>query len=458
MTPRQKLGAARVRTFDYVPYLASHIYTLRERETPGIKTAAVDEDANLYWDAEFVEKHSVEELAYTITHEAVHLIFEHHARAHEIFGEKMTEQERFIANVAADLVIEQTLSNMRKIRPACAVHLGCKVPQLGGMVLDFPENRSMQEYIRLIIEKMKPQGEDGSEDGDEQQGGDMEQPPVTGGDEPKDKGKKKPDPKGQGGSGQDASGQGEEEPGPCSPGSGGSAADGKPRPYEIEPDGAWESYGKQSAAAAIEKYEQSNPGSVPGNILAEVAETLRPQPDPFDVLRSAVCSSVASTVGGRDFSRRRRSRKQPQGEDQPLLHGRMTVQPRAVVIVDTSASMMCKDVYAKAITVISQGLRKLGQVRVYCGDTTLQSNEMVRSCTRFDWKGGGGTDMSKVLMEVDEADKPDAIVLITDAETHWSPDMPRGRVVVAYTGKRGSRWETSIPKKFKVVPLVKKGA
>jgi predicted metal-dependent peptidase len=475
MTPRQLLGQARVRTFEYVPYLASYIYSLREKETPGIGTAAVDAAGNLYWDAKFITECGVDKGAYLVTHEVLHLIYEHHARSREMVPSP-TPQQQFILNIAADLVIEQTLAHMRHLRPEGAVHIGCVVPQLKNMRLDFPENRSLQEYYRLINEKLtdgddSPQEDgNGSQEGDSEDDADANQGDAGGG----SAGADKPD-DGDGGSqgggsagcNDDAAegdanrqgGGGHDDRTDGCPGvpsmqvKGGSCADGVPRKYEAESDGSWETYGQDIAAAAIEKYESEHPGSVPGSIKAAIRARLHPTPNPFDQLRSAVCTSVASPVGGRDFSHRRRSRKQPPGDDQPLLHGRITVQPHAVVIVDTSGSMMNADIQARALSVIAQGLRKLGRVKVYCADTKVQSHASVTTASRFDWHGGGGTDMSTALAEVDKADKPDSIILITDAETHWTGDKPHARVVVAYTGTKGSHWHTAIPSWCRTVPL-----
>lgn len=480
MTPRQLLGQARVRTFEYVPYLASYIYSLKERETPGIGTAAVDDAGNLYWDADFITECGVETGAYIVTHEVLHLIFEHHARSREMVPNP-TPQQQFILNLAADLVIEQTLSSMRHLRPDGCVHLGAVVPQLNNLRLDFPENKSMQEYYRLIVEKMKdqqPQSQgdgndpagtnsesgsngtgdqsagDGASDGDD--GSDTSRGGTGDSDGHGNKGSRADGTSGAAGNGagSPAGGKGKTPP-PCSPGSGGSCADGVPRKYEVESDGSWETYGQDIAAAAVEKYEQDNPGSVPGTIKQAIKARLHPTPDPFAQLRSAVCTSVASPVGGRDFTHRRRSKKQPPGDDQPLLHGRITVQPHAVVIVDTSGSMMQADIQARALSVIGQGLRKLGRVKVYCADTKVQSHATVTNANRFDWHGGGGTDMATALMEVDESDHPDSIILITDAQTHWRSDKPRARVVVAYTGVKGSPWHKAIPSWCRTVPLNK---
>jgi predicted metal-dependent peptidase len=488
MTPRQLLGQARVHTFEYVPYLASYIYSLREQETPGIGTAAVDDAGNLYWDPAFVTQVGKEQTAYLVAHEVLHLIFDHHARSKEIIGQTPSEFQRFVCNVAGDLVIEQTLAMMRHLRPDGAVHLGCPLPQLG-ITLDFPENKSMQEYYRLIMERLKdndeddnqpqPEGDDDEKDGDDQQpdaddgmgdegsgesdSGAGDGPEDGGGDADDDgteaDGSESP---AEDGAGSPSGGKGKEPQKPGAPGTGGSCADGCPRPYEVASDGSWEAYGEGMAAAqaedAIAQYEASTPGKVPGNIKQALKAKLRPEPDPFAQLRSAVCSSVASPVGGRDYSHRRRSRKQPPGDDAPILHGRITVQPHAVVIVDTSASMMTKDIQAKALSVIAQGLRKLGRVKVYCADTQVQSHKLVATTSVFDWHGGGGTDMSTAIEQVEKDDHPDSIVLVTDAETHWHAKKPHARVVLAYTGKKGSAWHQAIPKWARVVPLSQEGA
>ena len=483
MTPRQLLGQARVHTFEYVPYLASYIYSLREQETPGIGTAAVDEAGNLYWDPAFVTEVGKEQTAYLVAHEALHLIFDHLSRAREIIGENAGEFERFVCNVAGDLVIEQTLHMMRHLRPEGAIYLGCEIPAWG-IRLDFPENQSMQMYYRLIMERLKQQqqqqgGNNGSAgnnsqssdssssgSGDPDGGGQdgTSSPPSGSGDAdaefiPDDDGTEADgsEAPSSGGAGSPSSGKGKAPQKPGAPGTGGSCADGQPRPYEIESDGSWETYAGDMAAArteqAIAEFEKSNPGSVPGTLKEALKCKLRPQPDPFDQLRSAVCTSVASPVGGRDFSHRRRSRKQPPDDNVPLLHGRITTQPHAVVIVDTSASMLGSETKAKALSVIGQGIRKLSRVKVFCADTHVRSDALVATTTKFEWCGGGGTDMARAIEEVDRKHKPDSIILVTDAETEWPKRQTHARVVVAYTGNPGSHWHQSIPRWCRTIAL-----
>jgi predicted metal-dependent peptidase len=83
---------------------------------------------------------------------------------------------------------------------------------------------------------------------------------------------------------------------------------------------------------------------------------------------------------------------------------------------------------------------------------------LVATTNVFDWHGGGGTDMSAAIEQVEKDDHPDSIVLVTDAETHWHAKKPRARVVLAYTGTKGSRWHQAIPKWARVVPLSQEGA
>jgi predicted metal-dependent peptidase len=518
MTPRQKLGKARVRTFDYVPYLASYIYQLREQETPGVGTAAVDKAGNLYWDPTFVTQCNLDQLAYTIVHESLHLVFAHARRAKEVMGNAASEHARYVWNVACDLVVEQTLACMRQHSPPSIIALGVTVPRLGDMVLDFPPNQSADVYYRLINERLRDQeqkkappappppatpdddddeqdeqpGDDSEDDDDDDEQGDSEpdadaddgdQPdsePEDDGDgadsdeqgdadagsgndgEPGDadgdgSGDTQADGEGSG----DGDGSGEAE-GPCSPGSGGSAADGFDRDYELEDDGNWENIAADTAAAsteqAIRDYEQQHGiGSVPGTLKESIATRLHPQPDPFAQLRAAVCSSVASPVGGRDLSYRRQSRRQGPAPTDPLLHGRIVVAPNAVVIVDTSASMGYRETKERCLSVISQGLQKLRSVRVICADPQLQSNAMVGSLARFEWTGGGGTSMDAALEEVDRTLRPDCIVLVTDAETGWPARQTRARVVVAAVCRQSSHWYKSIPAWCKKVCMIPEG-
>jgi hypothetical protein len=350
-------------------------------------------------------------------------------------------------NVACDLVVEQTLSSLRALRPPGAVYLGANCETLG-IKLDFPPNLDQISYYGLIMNAMRKK----------------QTPPPQ---RPGDSGEESPSPPGDSGSKgtcpsdtleQSSDGKAGATAGSngkmavCSPGSGGSAGDGVRREWE-EPDESWEAFQETVAAAtaeqAIKQAELLNPGSVPGQLKEAISGFLRPQPDPFEKLRSAVASSTAAPLGGRMQTYRRLNRKQP--ADVCRLRGYLSTQATAVVIVDTSGSMDDRETKMKALQVIADGLRKLTSVKVVCADTRIRSSTSLRSVQNFEWVGGGGTAMDVAIREVEKSDHPDSIVLITDAATAWPRRQPRARVVVALT--EDNHYRQSIPGWCKTVPL-----
>ncbi len=445
--PRKLLADMRVGTFEFVPYLASYIYAMKEHEKPGIKTMSVDQHGNMYWDPVFVSSITKQQGSYCVVHEVLHLIFKHHDRAKLLIGQRPTEQQKLVSNIAADLVIEQALAMMRKLRPDGAIHLGQFVPDLG-FKLDFQPDLRYEEYYRLIMERL--------ESDEQEQGGGQQQKSDGQDGEQGDESGDSSDGDGQGEAESEGQPSTEADGKPCSPRSGGSCADGQPRPYEEQSDGEWESFGEDIAAEmaekAIEQYEKQR-GTVPGSIKQAIGVKLRPVSDPWQQLRSAVATSVSAPVGGRESTYRRVSRKQH--PTMMRLRGHTYTQPSAVVVLDTSGSMCNPDDQAKALSCIASGLRKLARFKVICGDTRITNRKDVRSIKQIEWTGGGGTDMAAILERVDREDKPDSIVLVTDAETGWPGRATRARVVVAVTSSC-EHTINNIPKWCRVVRLTQK--
>jgi predicted metal-dependent peptidase len=209
---------------------------------------------------------------------------------------------------------------------------------------------------------------------------------------------------------------------------------------------------------AIEKQEAAAPGSVPGALKAAVDLKIRPQPDPFDVLRAAVARAVASPVGCPDYTLRKFSRRQQQ--DGPRLRGTKTEMPNCVIILDTSGSMALvgggSERAQRAFDVIAKGVRRLRAVKVVCFDARLHGRQVVTSAKNFKVQGGGGTDMAEAIEQVDREDRPDAIILITDLETGWPKQKPRARVVVAAVST--SYGVDAVPAWARLVDVSKGGA
>lgn len=422
-TTRRRLASMRTRTFDFFPYLATYIYSMRPREKPGLGTLAVDVHGNMYYDPHWIDAHGVDEGAYGVVHEVCHIVFRHHERACEMYGNSPTPDQQHVCNVAADLVVEQTLHSMRQFRPAGSVHLGMEYKRLG-ITLDFPPDLRMEEYYRLIMEKLQQKQEEQKEEPDEQkdEGDDGEPQSGDGGDDQ------------QGGG--DAGDTGEQQsPGSGDPQAGGSAADGVPRDYEVEPDGSWEAFGEDAASAATEKamqdYEDKHAGAIPAGLRHAISTRSKVVRDPWGELKAAVATSVSAPVGGRDCTYRRASRRQP--PNMMRLRGWQYTQPSAVVVLDTSGSMCNPDDQAKALTCIAAGLRKLTRFKVVAGDVAIASRKDVSSIAQVEWAGGGGTDMGRIVTDVDRTDRPDSIVLVTDGYTPWPTRPTRARLVVACT-------------------------
>ncbi len=444
MSPRQRLAAGRVRTFEYAPYLASYIYGLRQQEAKGTGTCGISKDGVIHWDPAFVLGLPIDTLAYVVLHEALHLIFRHHARAREVYGEQPLHLPRLAMNIAGDLVIEQTLEFMRSLRPDGALYLGCDCPQLG-ITLDFPANLDMVAYYWLIMDRLDSSGTHSESESGSSGLSEPGSQPSPGRGQP-EKRRQKQDGK------EGAATRPSVPRAVCSPGSGGSASDGIPRDYE-QADESWQAFGELVAAGVMEeaigKQEAIHPGTVPGVLKEAIRYLLRPQPDPFERLRSVVASSTAAPLGGRMPTYRRLCRKQPAGLCR--LRGQLSTAASAVVIVDTSGSMNDRETKEQALQVIADGLRKLQCVKVVCADTEIRSSARLRDVTNFVWEGGGGTDMATVLSEVDHRDRPDSIVLVTDAATRWPSTQTHARVVVALTSD--SCYRQHIPSWCKTVPL-----
>jgi predicted metal-dependent peptidase len=185
---------------------------------------------------------------------------------------------------------------------------------------------------------------------------------------------------------------------------------------------------------------------VPGCLKDAVGLRLRPQADPLDVLRATVARAVASPVGAPDYTLRRFSRRQQ--ADGPRLRGIKKEMPNVVVILDTSGSMH-GDRVEKAMGVIAKAVSRLKSVRVICHDSAMHSKQMVSSLGAFEWQGGGGTDMGRAIEDAEKEYRPDAIVLVSDAETPWPKRQTRARVVLAAVGAR-EYWLGMVPGWIKV--------
>lgn len=462
MSPSELITAFRIMAFKFFPYLSSYVYALQPIERRGIGTMAIDKDGRLYYDPDFIAERSYEQGAYVVLHEAFHLILRHCTRIQEMLGPDATAQDRFDMNVAADLVVWQAMEGVKQYMPEGGVNL----PDAQRRYPGIKENQTLEEYYALIKESRRrpPEGDGkrppdnridgddfghGRSDGDpgEEEGegegqdtGDQEGPGDSKGDKP-EASKPKGDQSPGDGDGKDKPDDEVKDDG-WKPVGGGSSADGQRRDYEEEPDPDWSAFQEdellQRVEKKIEEFENSPARNaiagqhVPECLKLAIEQKLRPTPDPWKQLGAAVGRAASTPVGSPDTTYRKISRRQ-NAVPKTRLKGVHRLCPKAVVVLDTSGSMCCGDTQAKALNVIAQGLRTVGQVPVVAGDTVARSSKTVSHLKQVTWDGGGGTDMRLVLGAADKKYTPDVIVLVTDGYTPWPDKKPRYRLVVACT-------------------------
>lgn len=441
-TPADLITAFRIMAFKFFPYLSSYVYALQPVERRGMGTMAIDKYGRLYYDPEFCEKQTMEGGAYVVIHEAMHLILRHCHRIERVLGPKPSPQDMYDMNIAADLVVWQAMEGVAKHMPQGGVNL----PEARQKYPGVQPNMTMEEYFSVIKrhrqeppKQPEPQGGQG-QDQDQDKGEKGGLPGDPGGDAKPEGQKDEP------GQGTGDKGDGEQEiiTDGWEPVGGGSAADGQPRDYEEAPDPNWEAFQEDELLERVEqKIEEfeDNPQlrhgcaagpHVPDCLKVAIKEKLRPTPDPWSRLAAAVGMAASKPVGMPDSTYRKFSRRQS-AMPEVRLKGVHKLTPKAAVVLDTSGSMCCGETQAKALNVIAQGLRAVGQFPVVAGDTRARSSKTVQHLKQVTWDGGGGTDMTIVLEAADKKYKPDVIVLVTDGYTPWPSQRTRYRLVVACT-------------------------
>ena len=124
-----------------------------------------------------------------------------------------------------------------------------------------------------------------------------------------------------------------------------------------------------------------------------------------------------ATYGYGLFTYRRPSRRQPPGGAIQPVHRKPV--PKLLVIADTSRSMGERDL-SLVLGVVERVIRKLPDsrgVEVWAGDTAVAAVSKVFRPEQVQLAGGGGTDMSALIMQAIEKPKPpDVILVCTDGE------------------------------------------
>ena len=455
----------RVQFFDRFPYVSSYVYSLNPVCTDKVPTMAVDRTGNMYWNPEWSESLTLDEGAYVVQHETWHLILRHCHLSKDLLGDNPDPQDQYDMNVAMDVVIWEMLECVKEHAPEGGVTLANAQEQWPAI----KPNMTCLEIYHIIREARQQQPDlpgqgvpqDGETEPDNAQGGDQGQKEEEAGSESEGGNSGST----SGGTGQEGDGdtgrgpnsKADDDDGGGSPSgdiqdygyegvmNGGSCADGQPRDYEIEQPASWDAYMEdqllEGIEGNIERYERdpdwephSNWGTVGGLLKGTIKAKLRPQPDPWKAMRSAIGLKVAGNLGDADDTYKVRNRRQSCVQDRVVLKGEQILTPDVVVIMDTSGSMS-RTCLSKCSVVCMQGCRAVGQYRLICWDGELKHEEVVRG-SKSEWPapGGGGTTMEDAIRYALQY-KPSVIILCTDGGTYYpeKEELGRTQLIVALT-------------------------
>jgi hypothetical protein len=369
---RLHLGAAALRLVRTHPYLGLAVWGMTRIELPGLGTFGVDLRARLFYDPLVALDWSVEQVAGVLYHELCHLLRSHADR-------RPVDVDAVRWNVAADLEINDDLELERDV----VLPHGALTPRLFGL----KPGLLAEAYARVLPDScIKPNTW------------------VTAG-----------------------------RCGSCA----GVAVGADARAISDAPEGLDDGelvVLRRRVAQAIRRM----PGwsSTPNHLRRWADEYLEPRVDWRREFASLVRRSVADHAGAVDFSYRRPSRRQA-GMGNVILPALRHPSVEVAMILDTSGSMGKHDLalaIAEVRGVLNATCSTLG-VRVLAVDCAVHSSRRVARADDIVLDGGGGTDMGVGLAAVEGMrPRPQVAVVVTDGETPWPSQPPRGMsVVVALT-------------------------
>jgi predicted metal-dependent peptidase len=400
LNPSQRLSAAILRVVEppiaLAPYFGAVLRGLVRRECAGLGTLAVTKDGVLLWDAAFVEKVDVGELAGVLVHEVMHIVLKHHDRATALgIVAKPTAdamEDAFTANIAMDCAINTELAkNVKLPGDYC-------MPEKFGM----PVNKTFEEYYALLkkqVQKEKEKNKGGGDSGGESEGKDGKKP--------------------MSGSGWCGSCAGHPVP-------------GEPEDGKKSPDGRSEADMERMRKQVAEDIQSTQQrGTVPASLQRWAEDYLKPpKVDWRTKLARLVRGAVAYKSGSADFTYTKMSRRQAgagYGVGRPVIPAMHAPKPNTACVIDTSGSMGTQALSA-ALTEVRGVLRAVGAgVTVCICDAKVHGIKRVESIEEAAkmMAGGGGTAMTPALEAVRELkEKVSVCIVMTDGYIDLPPEPP----------------------------------
>lgn len=404
------------------PWLATLLLRIRPVEKDGIGTAGCDERLKFYYDPEFIDTVDMKDLCYMIKKSVTHPVLRHPSRGKWIISDSKS-QEAF--TIASDLSAHQMFSADGQYVPDNANTIHSFRMNDGSQL---PYGLCLEEYFSFILQDLEEddqEDDDGSGSGSDEQGQDAQQEPSQSDEQPDEQ----QGPRGQGG---------------------GSSQDGQERDWEDPPEND-EGVSQDELDRVINHLSEtaSNNMSKCGSadFSLSVAQSSRPKVRPEQLLRQAIARKVSKFRRGTDQQTFRRPSRRFNPNDEFIRPSYIKPTPNVTVVVDSSASMGSHDI-SLGLGMIDMAIKgmQLGEVRVVSGDTDIRNDQKrVTKLADVDIKGGGGTDMGKIVDKVldqKSSDLPDLVILVTDGGTAWPSKSKIPFVACVTRDKNCYFWET----------------
>lgn len=371
--------AARILAQSRWPYISHLLFSLRiVPPTAGtLDTLAVDAGWRLYFNEDYVMRVSVPELATDLQHEAMHCMFNHHAR-YVALRDPAPDQQLF--NIAGDCAINHVIES-------CGFSFSKDLPPV--RYQDFPKiNSAMTTERAYFTLKEKNEGGGGASD--------------------------------------------------CGSVAGGAAREYEIAPKDEElPAATPELKAAVKAQVAAEISNSSSKASqAPGDLIRWADDFLSPKINWRRQLAVRVRVAMATKTGRRDYSMMRPSRREQglaNSDGQIRLPSmRQPGDPKVAVVVDTSGSISNSILQATLAEVIgiTRAVGNSKGLEVIACDAVAYPAVRVRTASdvkNLKLPGGGGTDMREgINASLERKPRPDVIVVVTDGYTAWPASKPAG--------------------------------
>lgn len=374
---RLRIMAAKIVAQNRWPYLSTVIFSLKLVPTSELPTLAVDDGWRMYYNPGFVLEYSAEVLATMVLHEALHCINKHGERFASL---SQSPDSHSIWNLAGDANINKTIDDAKMpwgdFSPVRYENLNRY-----GVLESMTTETAFFTMTKFFDEN--PQKPRQASDCGSVQGGTSRHYEISKGD-------------------------------PETPAM-------KRDQQDVVRD--------RVAQDILKQAREKGSGSLPGSLLRWAQELLQPKINWREALASAVRSSLATSIGRRDYVFTRPSRRQDAmkqfGFEVILPAMRKPSPPSIAVIIDSSGSISNQEIDEFLAEVsgiarangVSEGLTLITCDSEVSGMRKLRSRSEI---AEIEIKGGGGTDLRVgIAAAIALRPIPKVIIVITDGYTPW---------------------------------------